>query len=477
MRGALGIAEIGRESAAVRDPNGWQARIMAASQSGGFLVLAAIFCADNVGRLHELSPLLARIPVAKLLLPVGAYLLLRRADATDRLKTITTPPGLAFVAFTIAIALSVPTSLERSVSLSYFLKFLFASALYVLLVAAAPRTVPEFRKLLRGLPIAMILFGVAMLRLKASGMLYADGRLSSSSTYDPNDIALVAASCFPFSTLLLSERSRFWRWTGIAGMAMSVSIVILSASRGGALALGAVLLVALFGMRRNLPRRWKLMMVPATAAAIYFAPPVFIERLTSLGSIETDYNLDSPSGRIEIWKRGYRNFLEHPFTGVGTQEFMTADGLSPDRTGSFDQRWATAHNMVVLIAVELGGIGIVAYLAMYFTTYLATRRARQLVRLGRASPELGDVAEALQLALVGFFVAGMFLSAGYSPIAMTLAAFGMTFWRLAHDAQAAGAPPAVADKRLRGRGAWSRYGDPETRTLGHTPTRDLSSHH
>ena len=426
-------------------------------------MLAAIFCADNVGRLHELVPLLARVPFAKLLLVVGGWMLIRRHDVIERVKIVWTPPGLAFAAFTIAIALSVPTSLERSASLSYFLRFLFASAGYVLIIAAAPRTPAQFRRMLRALPVAMIVFGIAMLRLKASGFLYGDGRLSSSSTYDPNDIALVAASCFPFSTLLLSDRSRLWRWIGVAGVAMSLMIVVLSASRGGVLALGAVLIVAIFFTRRNLPRRWKLMIIPLIAGSIYFAPSVFIERLTTLGSIETDYNLDSPSGRIEIWKRGYKTFLAHPVTGVGTQEFTTADGLSPDRAGSDDQRWATAHNMVVLIAVELGTIGIVAYLAMYFTTYLSTRRAR---RLPLADPDLAELAEALQLSLVGFFVAGMFLSAGYSPIAMTLAAFGMIFSRLVRQAEGAGAPSFLRARGFRSHGRWTSAGNHSSVALG-----------
>jgi O-antigen ligase len=310
--------------------------------------------------------------------------------------------------------------------------------------------------MLRGLPIAMIVFGVAMLRLKFSGALYADGRLSSSGTYDPNDVALVAACCFPFSTMLLSDRSRAWRWIGLAGVVMSLMIVVLSASRGGVLALGAVLVFAIFGTRRNLPRRWKTMIIPVTVVAIYFAPPVFIERIATFGDIQTDYNFDSPSGRIEIWKRGYKNFLQHPITGVGTQQFNTADGLSPERIGSPDQRWATAHNMVVQIAVELGAIGIIAYLAMYGTTYLAARRVRKLARKGHASEELADIAEALQLSLVGFFVAGTFLSAGYSPVTMTLAAFGMIFCRLATEARAGPPIALVPELRPRARGALAR---------------------
>lgn len=389
------------------------------------LLIAAILCADNIGRLHELSLSLDRIPMAKLLLPMGALALVLSQDPMGRLKALRTPPALAFGAYVAAMALSVPTSLVGFDSLNFLVHFLYSAVPLVILLSCAPRTTRDLEVLLRAMTIAVVVFGGMLLLKKATGG--GGSRVSSSSTYDPNDVALFAVVCLPAAALVLRSASRMWRWIAVAGMAMAIVIVLLSASRGGMIAMGVVILAMVLVYRRGLPRRWKLAIFPLLAISLLFAPKVFWDRFDSLSSVSNDYNFTSETGRIEIWKRGFNTFLRRPITGSGVDQFQTADGLAPERVNDYDRRWAAAHNVVVQVGVELGLAGLIPFVLIFVTTRTATRRARTLAAGGQVDPRLADIGTAIELAMLGFWVSAMFLSVGYGPVMLTLTALGIAF--------------------------------------------------
>ena len=390
-------------------------------------VMAAVVCADTLGRLHELLPYGDRIPIAKILFPVGLLLLATSAGAQFRMRAFRTTQAFGFLLFGIAALLSVPTSLVRGAAFQYVLTFGYGVVPYVIIVAAGSRSAHELKLIFRGITIAVICLAAVMV---LGGGFSEGDRISAGLTYDANDIALVAVVCLPFATSLLRETPRIWRMIGIGGACSAMLVVALSASRGGVVAAIAVLLVTIVRARYNLPKRWKLLLVPTAALVLAFAPPVFWERVTTMGDLSSDYNVTSDGGRVQIWKRGLKTFVARPIVGVGGGLFASADGASPDRLGADDQSWHTAHNSIIQIGVELGLVGLIGMLCLHLPTLRAARQARRLAAIGVIDAEMAGLGEALFLSIVGFYVGGMFLSAGDSYASFTLAALGMSYTAL-----------------------------------------------
>lgn len=403
-------------------------------------LLAAFLCADILGRLHEMLPYGNRIPIAKLLLPVGMLLLINAPGGPHRFRPLRTPQAVAFWIFGLATLLAVPASLVRGAAFQYMMTFGYGVTPYVILVACGPATPRGLSAIFRGVVICVICLAAVMF---LGGGYSEGGRLSVGGTYDPNDIALVAVVCFPFATWLLRDPSRLWRLTGIIGAVSALLVVLLSASRGGMIATGVVLLFTVGRSRYNLPKRWKLLLIPGAALLLAVAPPVFWERFDSIGDLSSDYNMTSDAGRIQIWKRGVKTFLAHPIVGVGGGQFASADGLSADRIGADDQSWHTAHNSVVQIGVELGIFGLVGMFGMHIPTLRVARQARRAARAGAIEPEMAALGETLFLSIVGFYTAGMFLSAGDSFASFTLGALGMSYTALLRSGAGAVGEPAT----------------------------------
>lgn len=426
-------------------------------RAGALLVLAGVLCAVLVGRLHELVAQLQFLPVGKILLPMGLLLLISRPDLGARLSSFRTPQGIAFIVFVIMMALSVPTSMVQGQSLADLLLFLYGPVPFVVIVACAPRNADDIAFLMKALVVALMLLGLSMLSLAGQGQ---SGRVASSTTYDPNDVAHIAVTCVPFAVFFLRERSRLWRAIALGALLLLMAIVILSASRGGTIALVTVL-AALLLARSQLKLRWKAGLIALVCVALSAAPSVFWERLATLGDMSSDYNLNSDSGRLEIWKRGVKVLAQRPLTGVGLGQFATADGTFASREGSGDKSWHTAHNAPLQVAVEIGVVGVVAFFWLFIPTLQAARRARKLANAGAVDPKLARLGDTLRISLLGFAIGALFLSAGFSIIAMTLAAIGMAYSRLLRGAAPAGQgrkarrrpTPSTAPRAVRWNGA------------------------
>ena len=134
---------------------------------------------------------------------------------------------------------------------------------------------------------------------------------------------------------------------------------------------------------------------------------------------EEDYNYTETGGRVAIWKRGLGYMAEHPIVGVGLGNFGAAEAFSDRnraRTAA-GKGWQTsaAHNSFIQAGVESGVTGLAIFLALLVVSI----RACSWRAPPNATPaELDELAIARALAggLVGYCVAGFFLSQAYSPL-------------------------------------------------------------
>lgn len=379
-----------------------------------------------VGRLHDaVAP--GTVPVGKVLLGVGLFALLTGPSATVAVRAWGTPQGKALALFTGSVFLSLPFSYLRSGTLEIATAFATRTVPFILIMLLTVRAVGDVSRILRGMVVMQILMGVLILAGFGVVIDGPDGpRTTLSGSYDPNDLAMVMATCGAASLWALRDRSRGWRTAGLLALGLGMYVTVRTYSRGGAIAFAVMIGMTLVLARHAVPRWLRLAMIPAVGLALMVAPKKYIERLGSLGQVSTDYNITEASGRTQIWKRGIGYFLERPFTGVGAGQFGQAEGRygeSIGRTAAW--KWSAAHNMYIESLAELGLPGFVALLGMLLPSVSLWWRERRRIPSSHSEVEYRRQVETVAVAVITFMAATMFLSATFSPMVMLLATLGI----------------------------------------------------
>jgi O-antigen ligase len=408
------------------------------------LGLTILLIVLSYGRAHELLASTASLPVGKVLSPICLFLLATRPDFKTRLTSLKSPQGRFLGLFLFAAIISVPMSLWIGGSVMELKDFALAKLPYLVILFGAAKTEGDLDWLLRAVVIAVIFFGAVIM---TGGGTATEGRAYAGDTYDPNDIAMIAAVSLPFALRLILDRSFLWKGVGFVGLSAALMLVLQTGSRGGMLAVGAIVLGYLLLLRQSLPGRMKFLLIAGIGIGLALAPGAFLQRMKTLGDLGSDYNTYDPLGRMEIWKRGMGYFASRPLTGVGIGQFSAAEGesLRLHAMPGEPMKWSTAHNSFVLAAAELGIFGIVGFLGLFLPIFPLVRKVRRSARADRSRTSLASQGEAIAIGTIGFLVAGFFLSATYGPAALTLAAFGIAYAGIVkRSATAAAAGPSRA---------------------------------
>lgn len=185
----------------------------------------------------------------------------------------------------------------------------------------------------------------------------------------PNQIAGTILLFAPLLPLLYAtERNRHRKIVQIALFFACATVLLLTQSRSGWLGAigGAVALLILWQLSDVTSRRRSLWLLGLVVVAIitslfifdwhtyWLEPP----QQTSIGSFET------LSFRQSVWQWGGVAVTDFPLTGIGLGTFReVARTLYPiDAPPTFDI--AHAHNLFLQIAIDVGLIGLIAYVAL-----------------------------------------------------------------------------------------------------------------
>jgi O-antigen ligase len=227
-----------------------------------------------------------------------------------------------------------------------------------------------------------------------------------------------------------------------------VFTVMRTGSRGGGLALIALVPVLLWGLPWRRSLQFLLLGIPLAFGAWFTAPVSFRERMVSLFAGEEDYNQTDENGRIAIWKRGISYGVEHPVLGVGPGGFITQDGIGKAERG-LQGKWSAAHNTYVQVFAEMGFPGLLLFLGLVASVWRVAWRAHR----GRPGDPSSRRPEYLA-SLVAYLVAATFLSFLFYHMTWILLAGLATMAAGAVRSDGAGADAASAPSRtnrLRGR--------------------------
>jgi hypothetical protein len=225
---------------------------------------------------------------------------------------------------------------------------------------------------------------------------------------DPNDLACALVSILPLSLALRHNgsylRNALLVWLPVGAIVYGV---YLTRSRGGILALAAVLALSL---SHRIGRTLSIL-AGAVAVMIFLALGFLGGRSMSIDA--------SAAGRIDAWSTGLQMLKSSPVWGVGFGMFGQYNVL-------------TAHNSFVLCFAELGLVGYFLWLSLIMIT---ADDLRYVIRdQDKSIAELRAWARALTASLVGFLTGGIFLSRSYDVTLFILIGLGAAVANLARRA-------------------------------------------
>ncbi|PYQ06646.1 MAG: hypothetical protein DMF82_05690 [Acidobacteria bacterium] len=409
------------------------------------LLCVAGYILSVVGRVHQLFPSLETFRPALLtgFLAIALYLFDRQD--VRRLKDVFVPTTKYLMAFSFWMMLSVTTALVRSNSFDLVFGNFIKTVLMYLVIAAAVRGIRDVERLLLVYLLSAAAYAAVTIARFDVGS-GADWRLGRLYYYDANDLATFLVTAMPFGLYFLhaARRARA-RALAAVGLAVLTVAFVRTGSRGGFIALLAVVLFVVF--RYSAIRlRWRAWAAVIVALVVIgTATGQYWEQMGTILS-DADYNRTDQSGRMQIWSRGVSYMLSHPLLGVGPDNFRTAEGTLSDfadrQQFGVGVRWTAAHNAFVQVGAELGLPGLVLFIGILASAFVGLRRARPSDPAGIDSPNRQtQLAQALTGSLIGFTVGAFFLSLAYSEMLYALLAFSVGLRKLTTAAKGATVTP------------------------------------
>lgn len=248
---------------------------------------------------------------------------------------------------------------------------------------------------------------------------------------DPNELA--AAMLIGLSLgagFVLARSSVLLRMMGLLAIALCAAALFFSASRGGLVALAVVMLVASVTAGRWRTTMITMLVVVTAGGLLYFtqfAPLPARERIT---------NLNTGSGRTELWAVGLRMFQAHPFGGVGIGNYQAASpdyvlqsGFLPNANLIFAAH-KVAHNSYLEELADTGVPGLLLLLAIIGVCLRCMLTAARIAA-ERENVTLEAFARAVFLASTGMLTAEFFISDIHDKVLWGLLALGPAMLALA----------------------------------------------
>jgi putative inorganic carbon (HCO3(-)) transporter len=311
-------------------------------------------------------------------------------------RTPFTYPALLFL---LAGAISVVAAPDRRAALGLYRAYLIEPAAFFFVVSTVARTAE--RALLMALGLGVGAVGLAI----PNAMVVLDAArhhtLNVSSTtpvaiyLTANAVALFLVPLIALAgSVLLFRSGRPERVVSLIFLAIALPTVLLTLSRGGFVALAAVV----FGLAMAHRRRWWLLAASVGAAIIFALIPPVTARLA------VEVNLSNGSntlvGRWGLWSATLKMLRDHPLFGAGLSGF--AERLGPYWNPGHSDRFIDPHNIVLNFWSETGILGVIAFAWILVTVFKVSWRGWI-----KAGPDWRAIHLGVFLAMVAVIVHGL----------------------------------------------------------------------
>jgi O-antigen ligase len=379
------------------------------------LFVSSSFCA-----LYDLFLPNLRIPMIS-----GSIGLLFLFASTTRLGTVMSlSTSRAYLFMTAWFAIGVPLAVWRGGAADAFRKFWLLVIIAYFCVAGLCVTSRMVTRAVMYLSVLISITAGLILLLGTPEPFTGRIVLNDTRFNDPNDIAMMLVLGMPLNGFVaLNPRlGGLHRSVGVVGLLLSALAFGRSGSRGGLLALLAVMLY-LFWKVAPVKKILLLLTLLAAAGVANVVTPagvmgrfgVFWEDEDNSNSRERQIAVDSRQARWALFIESLRVTMQHPIFGVGMGNFVVADNLNAVEQGLRHGAWHVTHNTYTEISSEGGVPPLIAFcVIMVWCWRSLTRLEHPLYLKGHPDQaQLQSLVFALRLTLVGFMVACFFLSVAY----------------------------------------------------------------
>lgn len=231
---------------------------------------------------------------------------------------------------------------------------------------------------------------------------------AGDSVGDGNYFSTAAALILPLVYLMIfSAKKSSEKLFFLGVLLISVVAIMLTGSRGGALAVATSLLYLIWHSRHRV-RNLVLIIIVALPLSI-FVPVSPLNRFLhpKMRGVNTEET------RLEAWGAGLKMFKDHPLFGVGLGNFKA---LMPLYVAPGVDFKSIAHNTYVELLAELGPLGLIFFLAIVFFAFRSLRNVRRRMRELDPQSFLYLTSLSLESGLIGFLVGACFLSDEYEKL-------------------------------------------------------------
>jgi putative inorganic carbon (HCO3(-)) transporter len=383
----------------------------------------------------------------RLLLPavvLGLLLAAIRWLGTGRLAW-PTPADWPILLLLLLLPMAVWVAPYRDLALPQALRVLLGVLLYTS-VAYAAGALGQSWALAAGVTAVGVLLALAApFVTQLPGLARLAQMAPAAIGVNPNVLAgaLLLTSAFPLAILSLRpwRENRLLTLIALASAALLVGGLALTRSRGALMGLAALALVLLIcraraGVGR---RRVAAMLAVALVGAMLLAAALVGASL--LGAPGSASGVSGMDLRLEIWSRARLALDDFPLTGVGIGNFPRVVNLLYPTFLIPAQSWDMhAHNLYLQVALDLGLVGLAAWLAIFMLALAGAWR------MYSAPDERAQVLGAALLAgLVAVAVHGLTDAVlwGVGPAVLLWAVWGLALGDAARFTQ----PPVGAQPR------------------------------
>ena len=236
------------------------------------------------------------------------------------------------------------------------------------------------------------------------GIMGPQGFFQNSGELAIQMLIMFSLSVYLFKAFKGFSITRIERLILLVAVVTPVMTVLGASSRGSQLAL-PILMLLIFG--KKIINLKNLAVVLVSSVLIWsLLPDAQKERFNNMGSDGTS------TQRIVYWTRGVEMILEHPLTGVGYYNFIPyfTDNYSSDigfRNREGELVAELPHNIIVQVGTDAGLPAIFFFLLLLFNLARSRSSQNDLVFF--------NIEKGLALGVIGFAIAGQFVTVTYYP--------------------------------------------------------------
>jgi len=339
------------------------------------------------------------------------------------LRGLRHPIGRWWLAFLVWLALATPLSVWKGGSAAMLWDFVPRSYMLFFYTAALVTSLRYCRFLMYanifaalGTLLVCIIWGT----YSNDARFYVPGQEAGLATMsNSNFVALSLLMGATSYIYLLYQRGAVKKSIAIAGIGISIVYMLKTGSRGCMLAAFAWAVVFLV-----LTPRWRafLPLSLAAAAGLWALPSTTLSRLGQWGDGPDGGAEGSRQWRIEILKRSLRETAEHPFFGVGPDQFVVQIAAEGKEKGGWEPALGT-HNSYTQVSSECGIPALIFYCSVILLCLSMNYRMFKITRNNPESTETAALSLSLLSGIVVYAVCNFFFHMAYTGTLPAIAGF------------------------------------------------------